>query len=106
MAGSSIGRAGRFASIFQAAGSSPAQSTIVFGAYPYARFQGWHIMDSQFHYDFFPKYFEVDMKYWTRFKSALTGLFVKKSFAEANPEKTYGTKVQRNLRKSSKPKKA
>lgn len=37
--------------------------------------------------------------YWTRFKSAVTGLFVKKSYAEAHKESTYGVRVKRKLQK-------
>lgn len=39
------------------------------------------------------------MSFWTRFKSAVTGLFVKKSYAEAHKESTYGVHVKRKLGK-------
>ena len=39
------------------------------------------------------------MKYWTRFKSSITGFFVSRKVAEKSPLTTYGTKVKRKLRK-------
>ncbi len=33
------------------------------------------------------------MGFWTRFKSSITGLFVKRSYAVENPGTTYGEKV-------------
>lgn len=42
------------------------------------------------------------MNVWIRFKSAITGLFVSKDYAEKHKETTYGSKVKRALKKKPK----
>lgn len=41
-------------------------------------------------------------KWWTRFKSSITGKFVSRKYAEENPDTTQGTQVQRRVRKFKK----
>ena len=36
-------------------------------------------------------------KWWYRFRSAITGMFVTKEYAEKNPDTTYGRKIKRKL---------
>ena len=36
-------------------------------------------------------------KWWYRFRSAITGMFVTKEYAEKNPDTTVGTKIKRKL---------
>lgn len=44
------------------------------------------------------------MGFWTRFKSSITGLFVKADYARANPETTFAQKVKKPSAKKDKAK--